>query len=137
LGQTTRMNTFAIILLGLLEMIAWVVIVRLWLRRRHRILPRILWSVVLLVPLFGLVFYGFIASDLEKHSLGRFNSQTDSDAFTVGMEDFPNAVILPNKSMITNRRCPAPLAARPELGCAIHAAALLPAVAAYLRRWAD
>jgi hypothetical protein len=37
------------------------------------------------------------------------------------------------KAMMTNRRCPIPLAAKRELGRAIHAPTILPAAVAYLR----
>jgi uncharacterized membrane protein YoaK (UPF0700 family) len=77
------MNRFAIILLAVLEFVALVVIARLWIRRRHRLVPRILWSLLLLVPLFGLLMYGFLVSDLEKNP-DRMESQADTDAFYGG-----------------------------------------------------
>jgi len=73
------MDTFAIIVLSVLELLALVVIVRLWTLRRLHILSRIIWSLILLVPLFGLLMYGFIQSDPEKNP-ERMESQADSDA---------------------------------------------------------
>jgi len=78
-----HMDRFAIITLAVLEVIALVVIARLWIRRRHPFVPRILWSVLLLVPLFGLLMYGFLVSDLEKNP-DRMESGADSDAFFSG-----------------------------------------------------
>jgi hypothetical protein len=70
------MDKFAIILFAVLEAIA-LVVARLWLRRRHRIVPRILWSLLLLVPLFGLLIYGFVVIDLDKNP-ERMEKQADS-----------------------------------------------------------
>ena len=56
---------------------------RLWLRRRMRIIPRILVSLVLLIPFFGLMIYFFIGSDLDKNP-DRMDTQSDSDAFYGG-----------------------------------------------------
>jgi uncharacterized membrane protein len=53
--------------LSLAEVVALVVIVRLWMNRRHNFVPRLLWSVVLLVPLFGLLAYVFLRSEPEAH----------------------------------------------------------------------
>ena len=77
------MNLFAIIFLSVLEIVALAVVVRLWLRRRLRLLPRIFWSIVLFIPVFGLLMYGFVASDLEKNP-ERMESCGDSDAFYDG-----------------------------------------------------
>jgi hypothetical protein len=41
----------------------------------------------------------------------------------------------PNKSMMTNRRCPCPLVAKPKLGRVVHAPSSLSAAVAYLRRY--
>jgi hypothetical protein len=62
------MKISQLIILGLLELVSVVLIVRLWLKRRHKnIAVRIFWSVVLLVPLFGPLFYGFICTDPDEH----------------------------------------------------------------------
>ena len=77
------MDTFAIIGLAVLELVALIVVARLWICRRHRLIPRILWSLLLLVPLFGVLMYGFLANDGEKNP-GQMDSQADSDAFYGG-----------------------------------------------------
>lgn len=50
-----------------LELIALIVIVRLWMRRPLRIVPTIFWSLVLLVPFFGLLLYFFLRDEPEAH----------------------------------------------------------------------
>jgi len=62
------MDSKAIILLGLFELIGMVFIVTLWVQRRMGVVGRLFWSVILLVPGFGLLFYGFIRSEPESHS---------------------------------------------------------------------
>jgi hypothetical protein len=64
------MNIWGIILLSSLEIVALIVIVRLWMHRHLGVLPRLLWSVVLLVPLFGLLLYGFLHTDPDAHPDG-------------------------------------------------------------------
>jgi hypothetical protein len=52
----------------ILECISLLLIVHLWLRKSK--VPdcqRCLWSILLLVPLFGWLLYGFIASAPESH----------------------------------------------------------------------
>jgi hypothetical protein len=44
--------------------------------------------------------------------------------------------MVPNKSLMTNRRYAVSLGAKRELGCAVHAPALPSAAVAYLVRWA-
>ena len=77
------MDIFTIIVGAVLEWIALVVIVTLWYERRMRIIPRILMSIVLLIPFFGLLIYVFIRSDLNKNP-DRIDTQSDSDAFHGG-----------------------------------------------------
>jgi hypothetical protein len=63
------MSTLQIIGLVFLECISVLLIVRLWRnRRRMSVLSRCFWSVVLLVPLFGWLFYGFVVTDPDEHS---------------------------------------------------------------------
>jgi hypothetical protein len=63
------MSTLQIIGLVVLESISVFLIVRLWRRRRRMsVLSRCFWSVVLLVPLFGWLFYGFVVTDPDEHS---------------------------------------------------------------------
>jgi hypothetical protein len=77
------MNTFVAIILCLLEVVAVCVCVRLWFqKRRMRIIPRIFWSIVLLIPFFGLLMFVFIASNPDKNP-DRQDTQADRDATTI------------------------------------------------------
>ena len=83
-----RMDKFALIValivFAVLEMVALIVVARLWLRRRHHIVPRILWTFVLLIPVLGLLMYGFLSGvEPQKHP-DRMDSQADADAFMGG-----------------------------------------------------
>ena len=77
------MNKLTIIAAAVFELVSFIVIIRLWLRRRMRIIPRMLVSLILLVPFFGLLIFIFIGSDLGKNP-DRMNTQSDSDAFYGG-----------------------------------------------------
>lgn len=62
------MDTKLVIVLALFEMAALILVARLWLcRRRMRIVPRVFWSLVLLVPVFGLMLYALIHNDPDAH----------------------------------------------------------------------
>ena len=51
-----------------LEVIALIVIARLWLKRRHKnLFLRLVWSIVLLVPLLGLLAYVFFTENPDEH----------------------------------------------------------------------
>ena len=64
-----RFDIPMIVALSICEFVALIAIVHLWFRkRRMRIITRLLWSVVLLVPVFGVLFYGLTRSDPESHS---------------------------------------------------------------------
>jgi len=60
-------NTFIINFFSLSEIIALIVIARLWMRHRLKIFPCLIWSVVLLVPFFGLMVYVFLHEEPEAH----------------------------------------------------------------------
>jgi hypothetical protein len=60
-------STPLIIVYSLLEIVALIVIVRLWMRRRAKFWPSILWSFVLLVPFFGLMVYLFLHEEPDRH----------------------------------------------------------------------
>jgi hypothetical protein len=63
-----HLDTPTIIALSICEFVALLTIVNLWFRkRRMRVITRLLWSVVLLVPLFGVLLYGLTRSDPEAH----------------------------------------------------------------------
>ena len=62
------MTTPRLIFFGVLEIIALIVIVRIWLKRRPRSLAgRLIWSVILLVPLFGVLAYFFLTENPDEH----------------------------------------------------------------------
>lgn len=83
------MNRVAILLLAVAEVAALAIIARLWIRRRHHFVTRLLWSLILLVPLFGLLMYGFIVSDLEPNP-ERTDTQSDSNADATGFDEGPH-----------------------------------------------
>jgi len=62
------MDTFTITVGVVLEIVALVFIVRLWSRRPVRLVPCLLWSIILLVPLFGILIYVFLRETPEAHS---------------------------------------------------------------------
>ncbi len=62
------MKWFAIIVLALLELAALFAIVRVWRHKRRHWLAKLFWSVLLLIPFFGLLLYGFLAITLESQS---------------------------------------------------------------------
>ena len=75
-----HLDTSAIVALSICELVALIAIVRLWSgKRRMHAVARLLWSVVLLVPFFGLLFYGFTRSDPEGHSDGLPESTHGTD----------------------------------------------------------
>jgi predicted membrane channel-forming protein YqfA (hemolysin III family) len=51
----------------LLEIVSLIVVVRLWRRPTGTFLPRLLWSIVVLVPLFGLLIYVFLHEEPKTH----------------------------------------------------------------------
>jgi hypothetical protein len=77
------MDKFVIACLGVLEIVALVVIIRLWLHRRFRLIPRIVWSVILLIPILGLLIFLFVTSDLDRNPERR-ETQTDFGAPSSG-----------------------------------------------------
>jgi len=77
------MDKFTIIVGSVFEVVALCVLVRLWIRKHFTIIPRILVSLILLVPFFGLLIYILIRIDLPKNP-DRMDSQSDYDAFSDG-----------------------------------------------------
>jgi hypothetical protein len=64
-----HLDASAIVILSVCELAALIAIVRLWTRKhRMHVVVRLLWSIVLLMPFFGLLFYGFTRSDPGGHS---------------------------------------------------------------------
>lgn len=62
------MNRTGLILLIACEVISLMLIYRLW-THKHRpgIIERCVLSIILLVPLLGWIFYGFVATSPESH----------------------------------------------------------------------
>jgi hypothetical protein len=56
-------NTSAIILLSISEIIALIIITRLWMRRPMKFFSCLIWSIVLLVPLLGLIAFFFLREE--------------------------------------------------------------------------
>jgi len=62
------MTTPQLIFIGVFEIIALLVIARMWMKRWHRrLIVRILWSAVLLVPVFGVLVYFFLRENPDSH----------------------------------------------------------------------
>ena len=73
------MNWFLIITGAVLEIVALVAAVGLWRQKRRGKLFRLFWTIVLLIPFFGLLIYGFLALGPE--------SQSDHNENTVGVQE--------------------------------------------------
>lgn len=56
-----------LILGAIIEIVALIVIVRLWMRRPSRVVSSVFWSLVLLVPFFGLFLYFFLREEPPAH----------------------------------------------------------------------
>jgi hypothetical protein len=54
-----------------IEVVALIVIVRLWMRRPSRIASSVFWSAVLLVPFCGLFIYFFLRNEPGEHGESR------------------------------------------------------------------
>ena len=62
------MTTKQIILGSVFEVISLIVVVRIWLKRYHKSrAARLFWSIVLLVPIFGLIAYYFLTEAPDRH----------------------------------------------------------------------
>jgi len=62
------MKWLVIILAVLLELAALVLIVRVWQHKHRNWVAKFFWSVLLLIPFFGLLFYGFLTINPESQS---------------------------------------------------------------------
>ena len=69
-------------LLAIVELVAMVVVWQLWTSSRP-VAAKIVWSVILLVPLFGLAAYGFLAQHPGQNP-SRTETGSDRDAFSGG-----------------------------------------------------
>jgi len=62
------MTTQRLIFLGVFEVIGLLIIARMWMKRWHRrLIVRLIWSAVLLVPVFGLLAYFFLRESPDEH----------------------------------------------------------------------
>ena len=61
------MSTFNIVAAVGSELVALIVIVGIWRRRPLKVVSSLLWSVLLLLPFFGLVAYFFLREGPEPH----------------------------------------------------------------------
>ena len=62
------MKWLVITAVALLEIVAIVAIIRLWRQKRRRWAVKLFWTVWLLVPAFGLLFYAFITVTPEAQA---------------------------------------------------------------------
>jgi len=53
------MNTFTITIAVICELVAVFLVARLWIQRRMRLLPRILVSILLLIPFVFMVYFAY------------------------------------------------------------------------------
>ena len=61
------MDKTQVALLASLEAIGLILIVRLWLTGRMSVNKRIVWSAILLLPLFGPLIFGFLRLNPSEH----------------------------------------------------------------------
>jgi len=82
------MTTQRLIFLGVFEIIGWLVIARMWMKRRHRrSVVRVIWSVVLLVPAFGLLAYFFLRESPDEHPYDTDTMRGAAESFADGGGD--------------------------------------------------
>jgi hypothetical protein len=62
------MDRILIIALVTLECVALVAAVFMWRRRDLRLWAKVIWTFLLLIPLFGVLFYAFISMSPEPHN---------------------------------------------------------------------
>ena len=60
------MHWVIFIVLGLLELVALWVMIKLWRQKRRSWVTKLLWSIVLLIPFLGLIFYGFLTTNPDS-----------------------------------------------------------------------
>jgi len=77
-----------IVILSAAEAVAAVFIIRLWMKRRRLgILAKLVWSAVLLVPVIGIVAYGFCATNPDEHPYDTDTTSGSAEVLSNG-EDF-------------------------------------------------
>ncbi len=63
------MKSFLAIATLVLEVLAVVAIVLLWRRRDLKKWSKVIWTLILLIPIFGLLLYCFISTNPEPHNV--------------------------------------------------------------------
>ena len=82
------MVTQQLILVGAFEAIALIVIALMWVKRWHRrVVVRVIWSVVLLVPVFGLLCYFFLRESPDDHPYDTDTMRGAAETFVEGGGD--------------------------------------------------
>jgi hypothetical protein len=82
------MTTQQLILFGAFEIIALIVIARMWMKRCHRrSIVRVIWSAVLLVPIFGLLAYFFLRESPDEHPYDTDTMRGAAESFAEGGGD--------------------------------------------------
>ena len=79
------MTTKQLILGSVFEIISLIVVIRIWLKRYHKSrAARLFWSIVLLVPIFGLIAYYFLTEAPDRHPdyMGSMDSRIDDSPGT-------------------------------------------------------
>jgi hypothetical protein len=61
------MTAAQITVLGILEAVGLFLILRLWCKIRLPVARKIVWSLLLLIPVLGPLMYGFVSLDPEPH----------------------------------------------------------------------
>jgi hypothetical protein len=62
------MNWLIITVMGSLELAAFYAIIKLWRQKRRGWMAKSFWSIVLLLPVLGLLFYGFLSVNPDSQS---------------------------------------------------------------------
>jgi hypothetical protein len=79
------MTTQRLIFLGAFEVIALLVTARMWMKRWHRrLIVRMIWSAVLLVPVFGLMAYFFLRDCPDEHPYDTDTMRSAAESFDDG-----------------------------------------------------
>jgi len=80
------MTTAQLLVVGGFELLAILIILRMWVRRHHRAVVRVVWSLVLLVPVIGILAYYFLRESPAKHPVGKGWNAMRSDAECVASD---------------------------------------------------
>jgi len=84
-GHVKPVTTSQFIVFGGFEIIGLIVIARMWMKRWHRYLSvRLIWSTVLLVPVFGLLFYFFLRTSPGEHPYDTDTMQGSAESMGAG-----------------------------------------------------